>query len=161
MISLLSDLVLEGNPLALEKNYKSVVRGFVLSLKKLDGQPCKSGINNASGSYADGYSKKQMANETIEFEGQKNKTSSPINRKNALIKSTNNDENNNNINNQRLLSNNEETIYIDGWSSNLTIGDTSPFIAIQMKSPVPWRNPPSITPRGKKIKRMKEEKNEI
>ena len=36
MNSLLSDLVLEGNPLALEKNYKSVVRGFVLSLKKLD-----------------------------------------------------------------------------------------------------------------------------
>ena len=139
---MLSDLVLEGNPLALEKNYKSVVRGFVLSLKKLDGKPYNNGYKNANDSYADGYNRKQILNESMEGQDKKSKLKSPKNEKNIMSASVNNNYE------QSKLSNNEETICIDGWSSNLTIGDTSPFTTIQMRSPVPWRNPPSITPRG-------------
>ena len=142
MNSLLSDLVLEGNPLALEKNYKSVVRGFVLSLKKLDGKPCNNGLNITNGSYADSYNRKQILNVTVEGQDKKLKQKSPQNQKSILCTSFHDN------NNQSALSNNEETVCIDGWSSNLTIGDTGPFTTIQMRSPVPWRNPPSITPRG-------------
>jgi hypothetical protein len=40
-----------------------------------------------------------------------------------------------------------ESIYIDGWSSVSTNGNDS-YSPVTVRSPVPWRNPPTLLPRG-------------
>jgi hypothetical protein len=52
---------------------------------------------------------------------------------------------NNILEKSRRVSN--ESIYIDGWSSVSTNGNDS-YSPVTVRSPVPWRNPPTLLPRG-------------
>ena len=75
---------------------------------------------------------------------------------NNNIKSNNNSNSNNQNTNNNNNNNNGKNanIYIDGWTNesttgtNTNTGEYNPFAAVEYRSPVPWRNPPSLTPRG-------------
>jgi len=129
--SVLSDLVLKGNPICDSKNYKTLVLGFVLSLKKLDGKLCKNRIKNdkkaGSSNYRDGYLDRRSSGDMSSFDD-------------AISK-------NNNLERSRRLG--DESIYIDGWSSASTNGNDS-YSPVTVRSPVPWRNPPTLLPRDRK-----------
>jgi hypothetical protein len=131
----LSDLVLEGNPVALQKGYRNIISGFILSLKKLDGERCKSV------GYADGYSKRRNNNDAIDFDKALSKgKSSPDTH--TRSKPEHND--------LSLADSLGESIYLDGFSSNSRNGDIDLFAPVRARSPMPWRNPPSMPPRGTK-----------
>lgn len=109
------------------KNYKTLVLGFVLTLKKLDGNLCKNRIKNdrnSSSNYADGYSDRRSTIDMSDFDD-------TISRNNNDLK----------------FRNKNESIYIDGWSSSSTNGNDS-YSPVTVRSPVPWRNPPNLLPRG-------------
>lgn len=131
----LSDLVLEGNPVALQKGYRNIISGFILSLKKLDGERCKSV------GYADGYSKRRNNNDALDFDKALSKgKASPDSHTRA--KPEHND--------LSLADSLGESIYLDGFSSNSRNGDIDPLAPVRARSPMPWRNPPSMPPRGAK-----------
>lgn len=131
----LSDLVLQGNPVALQKGYKNIISGFILSLKKLDGERCKSV------GYADGYSKRRINNDAIDFDKALSKSkSSPDSHTRSKPEH----------NNLSLMDSLGESIYLDGFSSSSRNGDVDLFAPVRARSPMPWRNPPSMPPRGTK-----------
>lgn len=140
----LSDLVLEGNPVALQKGYKHIISGFILSLKKLDGTCCKSG------GYADGYSKRRGNGDAKDFDKTLSKSKS-FTDNHPRSKSEQHDHD------LSLTDSLGESIYLDGWGSNSNSNsngnsrncDIDLFAApVRARSPVPWRNPPSMTPKG-------------
>lgn len=131
----LLDLVLEGNPLALLKNYKVIVKGFVPSLQKLDGERCKNLVKNGTAGYADGYKRRQTA-DMSDCDSKMTKSSLSIDTQSVK-------------NDCSMYDANGESIYIDGWSSNTTNGEIDISVPARARSPVPWRNPPSLLPRGK------------
>ena len=128
------DLVLEGNPLALLRNYKVIVKGFVLSLQKLDGERCKNLVKNGGASYADGYKRRNTA-DMSDCDSKITKSSLSIDTQSVK-------------NDCSMYDANGESIYIDGWSSNTTNGEIDLCVPARTRSPVPWRNPPSLLPRG-------------
>ena len=199
--SMLSDLVLQGNPISVQKNYKMTVRGFVLSLKRLDGLPIRT--QSVTGGYADSYTARRITCDMSAFDDKiARNNSQDVSRATRTVKSpntnsysnnnsnnsfngnsSNNNNNNssssnnhlnnmrspninntsmrsvnnndtsssgNNRNNTSMSTSNGESIYIDGWSSNSTNGDTNPFAPHSIRSPVPWRNPPCLLPRGER-----------
>lgn len=131
----LSDLVLEGNPVALQKGYRNIISGLILSLKKLDGERCKMV------GYADGYSKRRNNNDALDFDKALSKgKSSPDSHTRSKPEH----------NNLSLTDSLGESIYLDGFSSNPRNGDIDLFVPVRARSPMPWRNPPSMPPRGTK-----------
>jgi hypothetical protein len=106
------DLVLEGNPLALLRNYKVIVKGFVLSLQKLDGERCKNLVKSGGASYADGY-KRRNTTDMSDCDSKITKSSLSIDTQSVK-------------NDCSMYDANGESIYIDGWSSNQFRGGTLP-----------------------------------
>ena len=136
----LSDLVLEGNAVALQKGYKQIVSGFILSLKKLDGTSCKSG------GYADGYSKRSSNCDAKDFDKTLSKSKS-------FTDNHTRSKSEHHYHDLSLTDSLGESIYLDGWGSNSNSNsrndDMDLFAApVRARSPVPWRNPPSMTPKG-------------
>ena len=109
--------------------------GFILSLKKLDGERCKSG------GYADGYSKRRSAGDAIDFDKTLSKSKSFTDNQTRLKPEHSY---------LSLTDSLGESIYLDGWGSNPKNGDIDLFAPVRARSPVPWRNPPSMPPRGSK-----------
>lgn len=134
----LLDLVLEGNPIALLKNYKTIVLGFVLSLKKLDGERCK-GTKSDGATYADTYSYRRNTSDMTEFD-------SKIGRSNSAVHSPRGRHFE--VSDSNTSGTTGESIFVDGWCSNTTYEPSDPFAPARTRSPLPWRNPPSVVPRG-------------
>lgn len=111
-----------------------IVKGFVLSLQKLDGERCKNLVKSGDVSYTDGY-KRRHTTDLSDCESKITKSSLSIDTQSVK-------------NDCSMYDAAGESIYIDGWSSNTINGEIDLCVPARTRSPVPWRNPPSLLPRG-------------
>lgn len=156
----LVDLSLQGNPVSVTKNYKTLVMGFVGTLKYLDGKAVKHRNRKLDVGYSDSYLLARGRNSADDVDGDDDENASlsysfgsqRTTRDGASTTGSWSWKRSGGPTSRSVRSvpysiASNERIYSDGWSTG---ADQDPLSMVRPRSPVPWRNPPQILPRDRK-----------